>query len=79
MTDAQSQPVSNQNLPIHAEMSIPEIVDRFPATEAVFARHGLQVEGYRAIEHESLFATARVHQLPLQPLLAELTTAALAD
>ena len=76
---AESQASSNENLPVHAEMTIPEIVERFPATVAVFARHGLQVEGYRAIEHESLFATARVHQLPLQPLLAELSKAALGE
>jgi hypothetical protein len=72
-----NSPINNPNLPLNAEMSVPEIVERFPVTEAIFARHGLQVAGYKAIEHESLFATARVHQLPLQPLLAELNAAAL--
>ena len=62
--------------PIHAEMSIPEIVEQFPATEAIFNRHGIQVNGYKAIEFETLFATARVHQLPLQALLDELNRAA---
>jgi hypothetical protein len=71
------QPVNNPNLPINAEMSIPEIVARFPVTAEIFARYGVQVEHYKALEHESLSATARVHQLPLQPLLAELCTAAL--
>jgi hypothetical protein len=64
-----------QQSPIHAEMSIPEIVEQFPATEAIFNRHGIQVNSYKAIEFETLFATARVHQLPLQALLDELNRA----
>jgi hypothetical protein len=66
---------SRAQAPIHSEMSIPEIVEQFPKTEAVFARHGIQVSGYKAIEFETLFATARVHQLPLQPLIDELNRA----
>ena len=66
---------SQQQAPIHAEMSIPEIVEQFPLTESVFNRHGIQINGYKAIEFETLFATARVHLLPLQSLLDELNRA----
>lgn len=53
-------------------MSIPEIVEQFPATREVFTRYGLQVEGYKALTHENLFATSRVHQIDLQAILADL-------
>jgi hypothetical protein len=58
--------------PITADMSIPEIVAQYPRTQEVFLRHGVQVDGYRALEHENLFATSRVHQWNLPEILAEL-------
>ena len=60
---------------ITEEMSIPEIVSKYPQTTDVFKRHGVQVEGYKALEHENLFATARVHHWDLQALLDELKQA----
>ena len=60
---------------IDQEMSIPEIVKAFPNTEKVFARHGINPAGYKALEYESLFATARVHQIDLDTLLKELDKA----
>ncbi|MEB3287409.1 MAG: hypothetical protein VKJ04_07890 [Vampirovibrionales bacterium] len=57
---------------ITQEMSVPEILAKFPQTEPVFRKHGIQAEGYKALAHENLFATARVHQLDLQHLLGEL-------
>lgn len=53
-------------------MSIPEIVEKFPATKDVFSRYGLQVQGYKALAHENLFATSRVHQIDLQAILNDL-------
>ena len=61
--------------PITEEMSIPEIVAQYPRTQEVFRRYGVQVEGYRALEHENLFATSRVHQWNLPEILAELNEA----
>ncbi|HEY9746114.1 MAG TPA: hypothetical protein V6C99_07840 [Oculatellaceae cyanobacterium] len=60
---------------ITEEMSIPEIVEKFPATRAVFKQYGLNVDGYKALEHENLFATSRVHQIDLQQILADLNKA----
>ncbi len=61
--------------PITETMSIPEIVEKFPGTKAVFSRYGLHVDGYKALEHENLFATSRVHQIDLQAILHELNQA----
>jgi hypothetical protein len=62
--------------PIHQEMSIPEIVTQYPQTKEVFARYGLYVDGYKALTHENLFATSKVHQLDLPKILAELNQVA---
>lgn len=62
----------SQNPVITQEMSIPEIVKAHPQTKDVFARYGLHVDGYKAIEHENLFATCRVHQIELDKILTEL-------
>jgi hypothetical protein len=61
---------------ITQEMSIPEIVSQYPETKEVFARYGLYVDGYKALEHENLFATSKVHQLDLPKMLAELNQVA---
>jgi hypothetical protein len=61
--------------PIHAKMSVPEIVDNHPETEAVFERYGVRIKGYKALEFENLEATAIVHQLDVQELLKELNQA----
>jgi glutamine cyclotransferase len=57
---------------ITQEMSIPEIIQKYPQTGPIFKQYGLNVEGYKALEHENLFATSRVHQIDLQELLAAL-------
>lgn len=57
---------------ITQEMTIPEIVEKFPQTKGVFKQYGLNVEGYKALEHENLFATSRVHQIDLQKILNDL-------
>jgi len=61
---------------ITQEMSIPEIIQQYPATQEVFAKYGLHVEGYKALEYENLFATCKVHQLDLSKLLKELNQTA---
>lgn len=62
----------SQNPAITQEMSIPEIVKAHPNTKDVFARYGLHIDGYKAIEHENLFATCRVHQIDLAQILKDL-------
>jgi hypothetical protein len=58
--------------PITQDMSVPEVLAAHPQTAAVFRKYGIQAEGYKALEFENLFATARVHQLDLSALLSEL-------
>lgn len=61
--------------PITETMSIPEIVAQYPQTQFVFSKYGLHVAGYKALEHENLFATSRVHQIDLQAILSDLNQA----
>jgi hypothetical protein len=61
--------------PITDAMSIPEILAQYPQTQAVFAKYGLHVAGYKALEYENLFATSRVHQIDLQAILNDLNQA----
>jgi hypothetical protein len=58
--------------PITEEMTIPEIVEQYPQTREIFIRYGLNPTGYKALQHENLFATSRVHQIDLQTILNEL-------
>lgn len=60
---------------ISQDMTIPEIVGKYPQTQAIFKNYGLHVDGYEALKYENLFATSRVHQLDLQSLLQELNQA----
>lgn len=61
---------------ITEQMTIPEIVEKHPKTRDVFADYGIRVDGYKAIEYENLFATARVHEIDLDKLLADLNRVA---
>jgi hypothetical protein len=63
--------------PITETMSIPEIVEKYPGTKAIFSRYGLHVAGYAALAHENLFATSRVHQIDLQAILRDLNQQAM--
>lgn len=63
--------------PITADMSIPDIVARYPATEAVFRHFGIDPT-YRALAFESLKASALVNQIDLTPLLAALNAVEIA-
>ena len=60
---------------ITQEMTIPEIVQKFPKTKPVFEQYGIHPDGYKAIEYENLFATSRVHQIDLEAILKELNAA----
>lgn len=57
---------------ITEEMTIPEIVEKYPATREVFTRYGLHIDHYKALQYENLFATSRVHQIDLKKILKEL-------
>ncbi len=57
---------------IQESMTVPEIVSKYPQTTDVFKQYGIYTDGYKALEHENLFATARVHQIDLKKILADL-------
>lgn len=59
---------------ITADMSVPDIVEKYPATKPVFEQYGLHVN-YKALSYETLSASAVVNQLELEPLLKALNQA----
>lgn len=61
---------------ITAEMLLPEVIRRFPATRAVFDRYGLRGCGGPEGPRETIAWFARLHGVPLGPLLDELNAAA---
>ncbi|MEB3244385.1 MAG: DUF1858 domain-containing protein [Vampirovibrionales bacterium] len=61
---------------INAEMSIPDIVAKYPATREVFERYGLtQIEDYKALQFETLLATSKVQQWDVPEVLRALNAA----
>jgi len=60
------------NNEIIAEMSLPEVISRFPATRAVFDRYGLKGCGGPQGPSESISWFGRLHAVPLDQLLREL-------
>ncbi len=62
--------------PITAEMVLPEVIRRFPATRAVLDRYGLRGCGGPEGPRETVAWFARLHGVPLDRLLDELNAAA---
>lgn len=61
--------------PITQDMTIPEIVQKYPQTRPVFEQYGLYPDGYKALQYENLFASSRVHQIDLDEILKALNSA----
>src|SRR5262245_18275568 len=61
--------------PIHSRMNLRAILAAYPAAADVLARHGLMGCGGREGPDERLDWFARVHGVPLPPLLEELNAA----
>jgi hypothetical protein len=61
---------------ISETMTIPEIVEKFPGTAQVFDAYGIRYKDHKALVHENLQATAKVYQIDLARILAELNQAA---
>ena len=53
---------------------IPDIVKEHPNTQSVFERFGIMMS-YKAMQFESLSATAKVHQVDVDTLVNELQQA----
>lgn len=60
--------------PITSDQSIPEIVKQYPATQAIFEKHGIRTN-YKALDYETLLASATVNQVDIEVLLTELNAA----
>lgn len=61
--------------PITEQMQVMDLLNHHPRTRGVFQKYGITVEGYKALEHETLAATARSHGWDLPTVLAELNAA----
>ncbi len=57
-----------------AEQTIPQIVAQYPHTEAVFQRFGIN-PGYKALQFETVTASAKVNQVDEVALMAALNEA----
>ncbi len=60
---------------ITKEMSIGEIVQKYPQTVKVFLRHGLMCVGCAAARFENLEQGATAHGIAIDPLLKDLNAA----
>lgn len=57
-----------------AQQSVPDIVAKYPQTQPVFEKFGLNVS-YKALEFESVSASAKVNQIDEAALMAALQDA----
>ncbi|MEB3205894.1 MAG: hypothetical protein VKK59_00930 [Vampirovibrionales bacterium] len=63
--------------PITTDLPIPQIVEAYPQTLMVFERYGLKnLNDYKAIQFETLLATAKVQQWDITQLLNDLNAVA---
>lgn len=60
---------------VSAECIIQGLIDRYPQTITVFARHGLQCIGCYIAPFHTLADGAREHTVPLENLVADLNEA----
>jgi hybrid cluster-associated redox disulfide protein len=58
---------------------VQQVVEQYPETIPVFARHGLQCVGCYISPFHTITDTAREYALSLEPLLADLNRAVSAD
>lgn len=60
---------------ITKEMTIEEVVQRYPETVAVFARYGVGCLGCSAAEYDNIEVGAKVHGVNIDQLVRELNEA----
>jgi hybrid cluster-associated redox disulfide protein len=64
---------------ITKDMTVDEVVQRFPETAQVFSRHGVACVGCSAAQEDSIEQSAAVHGLDPEQLVAELNATIAAD
>jgi hybrid cluster-associated redox disulfide protein len=62
---------------ITKDMTVDEVVHRFPETTEVFHRHGVACVGCSAAQEDSVEQSAAIHGLDPELLVAELNAAVL--
>jgi len=62
---------------ITKDMTVDEVLHRFPETARVFSRHGVACASCSAAQADSVEQSAAIHGLDTQQLLAELNAAIL--
>ena len=62
---------------ITKDMTVNEVVQRFPETVQVFSRHGVACVSCSAAQEDSVEQSATIHGLDAQQLVAELNAAIL--
>lgn len=60
---------------INKEMTIAEVVNKFPNTVPVFHRHGMSCLGCPATQYENVEQGAMIHGLDVDQLIEELNKA----
>lgn len=60
---------------ISAQMTISEVVQKYPATVEVFMRHGLGCVGCSAARYENIAQGAAVHGIDTEQLVKDLNAA----
>lgn len=70
-----SMDVTPAREPIVATCVVQEVVERYPQTVAVFARHHLSCVGCYISPYHTIADTAREYALALEPLLGDLNRA----
>ena len=63
---------------ISADCIVQGVIDRYPQTIMVFARHGLQCVGCYIAPFHTIADSAREHTVPLEILVADLNRALVA-
>ena len=61
--------------PITADSLVQHVVEHYPRTIAIFARHGLQCVGCYISPFHTIADTAREYALAIEPLLSDLNRA----
>lgn len=66
---------SATNKEISKDIIIGDLIEKYPASAEVLAKHGFHCIGCMISPYETLEAGAAVHSIPLKPLLAEINKA----
>ena len=73
------KPMTQSSGPISAESLVQDVVEQYPETIPVLARHGLNCAGCYISPFHTVADSAREHDLCIEPLLGDLNRALVQD